>query len=80
MTKAKIIDRLNQDANYYREEIAYVERNIVLAVNEMKSEDVKYIISQAERIIRYAKDIEDRKSKLREIETRISIIERIDSI
>ena len=80
MTKAKIIDRLNQDANYYREEIAYVERNIVLAVNEMKSEDVKYIISHAERIIRYAKDIEDRKSKLREIETRISIIERIDSI
>lgn len=79
MTKAKIIDRLNQDANYYREEIAYMERNIVLAVN-MKSEDVKYIISQAERIIRYAKDIEDRKLKLREIETRISIIERIDSI
>lgn len=80
MTKAKIIDRLNQDANYYREEIAFCERYIVLAVNEMKSEDVKYIISQAERIIRYAKDIEDRKSKLREIETRISIIERIDSI
>ncbi len=80
MTKAEVIDRLNQDANYYREEIAYMERNIVLAVNEMKSEDVKYIISQAERIIRYAKDIEDRKSKLREIETRISIIERIDSI
>ena len=79
MTKAEVIDRLNQDANYYREEIAYMERNIVLAVN-MKSEDVKYIISQAERIIRYAKDIEDRKSKLREIETRISIIERIDSI
>ena len=80
MTKAEVIDRLNQDANYYREEIAYMEKNIVLAVNEMKSEDVKYIISQAERIIRYAKDIEDRKSKLREIETRISIIERIDSI
>lgn len=80
MTKAEVIDRLNQDANYYREEIAYMERNIVLAVNEMRSEDVKYIISQAERIIRYAKDIEDRKSKLREIETRISIIERIDSI
>ena len=80
MTKAEVIDMLNQDANYYREEIAYMERNIVLAVNEMKSEDVKYIISQAERIIRYAKDIEDRKSKLREIETRISIIERIDSI
>ena len=80
MTKAEVIDRLNQDANYYREEIAYMEKNIVLAVNEMRSEDVKYIISQAERIIRYAKDIEDRKSKLREIETRISIIERIDSI
>lgn len=80
MTKAKIIDRLNQDANYIREEIAYLERNIVSAAAEMKSEDVKYIISQAERIIRYAKDIEDRKSKLREIETRISIIERIDSI
>lgn len=79
MTKAEVIDRLNQDANYYREEIAYMERNIVLAVN-MKSEDVKYIISQAERIIRYVKDIEDRKLKLREIETRISIIERIDSI
>mgnify|MGYP000840724347 CR=1 FL=1 len=79
MTKAEVIDRLNQDANYYREEIAFLERYIVSA-DEMKSEDVKYIISQAERIIRYAKDIEDRKSKLREIETRISIIERIDSI
>lgn len=80
MTKAEVIDRLNQDANYYREEIAYMERNIVLAVNEMKSEDVKYIISQAEYIARYAEDIEDRRSKLREIETRISIIEKIDSI
>ena len=79
MTKAEVIDKLNQDANYYREEIAFLERYIVSA-DEMKSEDVKYIISQAERIIRYAKDIEDRKSKLREIETRISIIERIDSI
>lgn len=28
MTKAKIIDRLNQDANYYREEIAFLERYI----------------------------------------------------
>ena len=64
MTKAEVIDRLNQDANYYREEIAFLERYIVSA-DEMKSEDVKYIISQAERIIRYAKDIEDRKSKLR---------------
>lgn len=80
MTKAKIIDRLNQDANYYREEIAYLERNIVSAAAEMKSGNVNRLINQAEWIVRYAKDIEDRKSKLREIETRISIIERIDSI
>ena len=80
MTKAKIIDRLNQDANYIREEIAYLERNIVSAAAEMKSGNVNRLINQAEWIVRYAKDIEDRQSKLREIETRISIIERIDSI
>ena len=80
MTKAEVIDRLNQDATYIREEIAYLERNIVAVAAEMESEDVKYIISQAEYIARYAEDIEDRRSKLREIETRISIIEKIDSI
>ena len=80
MTKAKIIDRLNQDANYIREEIAYLERNIVSAAAEMKSGNVNRLINQAEWIIRYAKEREDKKLKLREIETRISIIERIDSI
>ena len=80
MTKAKIIDRLNQDANDIREEIAYLERNIASTVAEMRSGNVKHLIIQAEWIVRYAKEREDKKLKLREIETRISIIERIDSI
>lgn len=45
MTKAKIIDRLNQDANYIREEIAYLERNIVSAAAEMKSGNVNRLIN-----------------------------------
>lgn len=80
MTKAEIIDRLNQYANRLKEDIATNKESIVRMASYFQGKDAEYIAYWAESITVCAKEIENKKTELREIETRISIIERIDSI